>query len=112
MTPALFTMTSTRPYLSRAEATNCLTLASSVTSNSWWPASPPASWICLATRARRSVRRAPRKTRWPFAARRRAVASPMPLLAPVMSTTLDGVVDIESVIILSTLFYRRSICSV
>jgi len=36
----------------------------------------------------RSVRRAPRTSLWPFVARWRAVVSPIPLLAPVISTTL------------------------
>jgi hypothetical protein len=54
---------------------------------------PPAARISAAMAAIRSARRAPRNTRWPEAASRRAVASPIPLLAPVIRTTLpvDGV---------------------
>src|SRR5215813_106160 len=45
------------------------------------------------TACRRSVRRAPRKTFAPFEARWRAVASPIPLLAPVMTTTFPWMPD-------------------
>src|SRR6266850_1238252 len=44
----------------------------------------------------RSVRRAPRNTLAPLDARRRAVASPRPLLAPVMTTTFPSMLDMVS----------------
>jgi hypothetical protein len=51
-------------------------------------ASPPDAAIRFATASRRSVRRAPSTIFAPPSASRSAVASPMPLLAPVMATTL------------------------
>jgi hypothetical protein len=49
---------------------------------------PPAASISATSRSSRSVRRAPRTTVAPSEARWRAADSPIPLLAPVMATTL------------------------
>lgn len=54
-------------------------------------ASPPAAAIRSATAVRRSDRRAPSTTFAPRSASRSAVASPIPLLAPVIATTLPSV---------------------
>ena len=73
--PALLTSTcSTGPTRSASAATD----ARSVTSHA--VATPPISSASVSIR---SVRRAAQCTRKPSAARRRAVAAPMPLLAPV-----------------------------
>jgi len=58
-------------------------------------ASPPASAMRAARAARRSDPRAPRTTFAPRSASRSAVASPMPLLAPVITTTLPSVPDMK-----------------
>lgn len=58
-TPALSTITSTRPHLARAASTNATTSARSVTSS--FPVAPvhPAASISAAIAPSRSVRRAP-----------------------------------------------------
>jgi hypothetical protein len=48
-----------------------------------------------ASASRRSDRRAPRTTFAPRAASKSAVASPMPLLAPVITTTLSLIPDMK-----------------
>src|SRR3981189_3099816 len=50
--------------------------------------------MSVTTAFSRSVRRAPRNTLAPLNARRRAVDSPRPLLAPVMTTTFPSMLDI------------------
>ena len=54
-------------------------------------ASPPACSMRAASASRRSGRRAPSTTFAPRSASSSAVASPMPLLAPVMATTLPSI---------------------
>src|SRR5512132_290286 len=51
---------------------------------------PPLTVISSANARRRSTRRAPSTTLAPCVERRRAVASPRPLLAPVMTTTFPS----------------------
>src|ERR1700757_4309464 len=50
--------------------------------------------MSLTSESIRSLRLAPSATFAPFAARRRAVLAPSPLLAPVMTTTLPLILDI------------------
>ncbi len=83
--PALLTRTARV----RNAVANSSTAARSVTSSwyavAWWP----ASFSSAASASTRSLRRAVSTTRKPSAASVRAVAAPMPLLAPV--TTAMGV---------------------
>src|SRR6185312_14051337 len=88
---ALLTRTSTRPKASRAPRTSASTSARRTTSVTPTCALPPALRISPARRSRRSLRLAPRETEAPSAAKSFAVASPMPLLAPVMTTTLPAI---------------------
>jgi hypothetical protein len=97
ITPALLKMTSMRPNFSRANATNAFTSARLTTSRLLYSATPPRSRISAAIFCRRSVRRAPRTTLAPCSASSRAVASPMPLLAPVMRTTRPATEAVEGV---------------
>lgn len=60
---------------------------SELTLRSQYFAEPPSAQISDTSVSSRSVRRAPSTTYKPKRASRRAVASPMPLLAPVISTT-------------------------
>lgn len=53
----------------------------------------------------RSVRRAPSTTVAPAAARVRAVASPKPLLAPVMTTTFPLMFSISQLLTVQLAFY-------
>jgi hypothetical protein len=92
MMPALFTMTSTRPHSASAASTRARTSVRSVTSTRRLRAVPPAASIPAAMASSRSVRRAPSMTLAPWAARSRAIASPMPLDAPVTTTTLSIVI--------------------
>src|SRR6202035_661097 len=55
---------------------------------------PPVAEISLTTASIRFERRAPSTTLAPCCARSFAVLSPMPLLAPVISTTLSVIFDI------------------
>src|SRR3954451_17875344 len=87
--PALLRMTSTRPCFSTARSTSALTSSTFVTSVRRTASSPSESSVASAWR--RSTRRAPRTSLAPSRARRRAVASPSPLLAPVMTTILPSI---------------------
>src|SRR5205823_2720956 len=82
--PALFTHTSTEPKAASASSRKRFTSSRRVTSatTDWHP--PPAS---AATARRASARRAARTSRQRLRPSRRASAAPMPLLAPVMTTT-------------------------
>src|SRR4051794_1231614 len=86
-TPALLTSTSRRPKRSRVAATRSSRAPRSVTSVGTARAEPPSASICLAPVSRSSTERAARTTPKPSAARRAAVAAPMPRLAPVTTTT-------------------------
>jgi transcriptional regulator with XRE-family HTH domain len=93
MTPALPTYTSRRPCSATTASTTATKARWSVTSRVRASALWPSAAIDATTSARRSARRAVRTTWWPSAASRRAVAAPMPLLAPVTRATgrSDGV---------------------
>src|SRR5205823_9300565 len=88
--PALFTSRRTSGSL----ATNASTEAGSVTSRATARATPPSAPMAAATRSRRSIRRAPATTSNPCRARARAVASPMPLEAPVTTATFGGAISV------------------
>src|SRR6266478_59641 len=95
ITPALFTITSIRPQVSRPNLTNAWTSSRVVTSKARYSALPPSFRSASASVFNRPVRLAPRTTAAPFRLSTRAVASPMPLLAPVMRTTLSLMCDIS-----------------
>src|SRR5262245_6376204 len=86
-TPALLTRTSRRPQASTAPSIRARTEAASSTSAGMTRAAPPALVTSAATVASRSARRAPRTTRIPARPHATAVAAPIPLEAPVMTTT-------------------------
>src|SRR5689334_12956628 len=93
--PALLRSTSTRPKPSTARLISASTSARFVTSVANPMALPPAAEISFTTASILSERRAPRTTLAPCCARSFAVLSPMPLLAPVMTTTLSVIFDIS-----------------
>uniref|UniRef100_A0A8R7UD13 Uncharacterized protein n=1 Tax=Triticum urartu TaxID=4572 RepID=A0A8R7UD13_TRIUA len=96
-TPALLSMTSSRPCAATAAATVASTWASSVTSHRAYvqhapdsameaaTASPSASWMSAMT------------TVAPLAAKSRAAASPMPLAPPVTMATLPSNLGLDMV---------------
>src|SRR3954469_13017829 len=84
ITPALLMTVSSRPSSCAVRSTAAWACARSVTSASI--ASPP---ISPASASSRSLRRAATATVAPCAASARAVASPIPLLAPVTSATVS-----------------------
>src|SRR6266705_9157 len=90
MIPALFTITSIRPYLSIAPLTRASTSLRFVTSVLKPMALPPFAVMSLTRASIRSFLLAPSATFAPLAARRRAVLSPRPLLAPVITTTFPS----------------------
>ena len=79
--------TSTGPYLSSAAAINALMSSSCPTSQV--TARPSISPATFASRSREVLRSATTTPRAPAAAKARAVASPMPLAAPVTMQTLS-----------------------
>src|SRR5258708_5131716 len=87
LAPALFTSTSTRPNVPRVRSTSCTTCAGSVTSVGTAIAWPPASVIACTCASNSSARRAASATRAPRRASSRAVAAPIPELAPVIIAT-------------------------
>src|SRR6266849_1206960 len=96
--PALLTRTSSRPNRSCARLTNAATSSRLVTSSLSGSASPPAFSSSAASVFSLSSRLAPNTTLAPCAARCRAVASPIPLLAPVIATTLPFNSDMTSLL--------------
>jgi hypothetical protein len=82
-TPALFTITSSRPVAATAASTSAWTAAGSRTSATWYSAEPPAAAMrSAASFSAASVR--PDSTTWaPAPPSRSATARPMPLEAPV-----------------------------
>lgn len=88
--PALFTRTSILPYVAMAFCIRASTCVRTVTSTGTANAVPPSASIFFTIASRRSVRLAPRTTFAPNFARWRAVLSPRPLLAPVMTTTFPS----------------------
>src|SRR5258708_5569621 len=92
--PALLMSTSTRPKPSTALWMSASTSARFVTSVASPMALPPLAEISRTTASIRSERRAPSTTFAPCPARSFAVLSPMPLLAPVITTTLSVMFDV------------------
>jgi hypothetical protein len=88
--PALLTSVSSRPSSDVVRSTAAIACCWSVTSASITSAVPPSSRICLARPSSRSTRRAASATAAPSRARYRAVASPMPLDAPVTRATVPS----------------------
>src|SRR5437773_2086854 len=91
MIPALLIMTSIRPNSCTAVSTNFFTWLRWVTSVATATAFPPLRFNSSANDLRRSERRAPSTTLAPCAERRRAAASPSPLLAPVITTIFPSI---------------------
>ncbi len=91
-TPAAFTQTSIRPYRSSAARATRVVAAASVTSAGTATASARACAAVhsLATSARASALRAVTTRRAPHEANARATARPIPLDAPVTTTTSPG----------------------
>src|SRR6266478_42987 len=87
--PTLLIITPTRTEVVTAASTRALTCSRSVTSVVIAIALPPFPVSSPARASRCLVRRAPSTILAPAAERRRAVASPNPLLAPVMTTILS-----------------------
>src|SRR6266568_6837990 len=85
--PALLIITSIRPCACTAPSTSFFTCSLWMTSVGTASAFPPRRVSSSASDLMRSARRAPNTTVAPCADKSRAVASPRPLLAPVMTTT-------------------------
>src|SRR5215207_1968985 len=90
MTPALFTRMSTLPNASRALLIKPCAWLSSVTSQTAASTRPPSSCICSTSPASRSSLLAATTPAAPSLASASAVASPMPLEAPVTTATLPS----------------------
>src|SRR6266581_2941864 len=88
--PALLINTSMRPCACTALSTNFFTCSLWITSIGTASAFPPRRMSSSASDLMRSARRAPSTTLAPSAERNRAVASPSPLLAPVITTTFPS----------------------
>jgi hypothetical protein len=91
ITPALLMSTSSLPYRSRASATRAERSSRLRTSVGAWAASPPDSTMRSTSAASLCDARAPNTTFAPRSASTSAVASPIPLLAPVIATTLPSI---------------------
>src|SRR6266699_3497747 len=88
--PALLIITSIRPCACTAPSTSFFTCSLWMTSVGTASAFPPRRVSSSASDLMRSARRAPSTTVAPCADKSRAVASPRPLLAPVMTTTFPS----------------------
>src|SRR6266566_2681136 len=91
--PALLTRVSNRPNRPAACCTAASAWVRSVMSASTASAVPPALPISATRASRRSWRRATSATQAPCSASRRAVAAPMPLLAPVTRAAVPASFD-------------------
>src|SRR5258708_7105083 len=100
ISPALLRMTSMRPCICTVWSTKLVTCSYCVTSV--FTAAFSSSASSFASASRRSMRRAPSTSLAPPRPSARAVASPSPLLAPVMTTTLSLIL---SVIFVPSLFF-------
>src|SRR3712207_6448403 len=87
MTPAQFTQASIRPHRSTAARATFWTCSGTVTSHGTSRASPPRSSASRATASRSRARLAARTTRAPLLASASDMALPLPLVAPVTTTT-------------------------
>src|SRR5437867_9274113 len=93
MTPALLKNTSSLPYRSQASLTRSETSSRRFTSVGAYSTLPPAATMRSASDFRRPEPRAPSTSFAPRSASKSAVASPIPLLAPVIATTLSLILD-------------------
>ena len=91
MMPALFTSTSIRPNLLIAYSTSSATCFLSATSVTLYTAVPPFCSICFFNTSKRSLRLAASTIFAPKLPNFFAVASPMPLDAPVIITTFPSI---------------------
>ena len=89
-TPAMCTQVSSRPYLSTARSATASIWAGSVTSATTAVAVPPAASISATSDLSPGSPRAATTTFAPCSAKRRAVARPMPLEAPITTTTCSA----------------------
>ncbi len=96
--PALETRTSSRPNRSTAVSVSRWRSSRRVTSTMTPVAVPPLAVMPSTTAFSRSSLRAPSTSRAPLSARWTAVASPMPLLAPVIAMTLPRIPDMSSLL--------------
>ncbi len=87
MTPALLTQASIRPHRSSAARATPSTCSLTVTSQGTTSASAPRSSTSRAVASRSSTRRAASTRRAPLSASASAIAFPLPLEAPVTTTT-------------------------
>ncbi len=91
--PALLIKISTVPHFSITDFTKESQSDFLVTSSFWEKASPPFFVISFSSSVSLSVRRAPKASFAPAFERARAVAYPMPLLAPVTIATLSFIIS-------------------
>jgi hypothetical protein len=89
ITPALLTRVSSLPSPATAASTAAVAPSALVTSACSTRAWPESARMAAASSSSLSRRRATKATAAPSAASLRAVAAPMPLLAPVTSTTVS-----------------------
>src|SRR2546423_1467110 len=85
--PALFTQASIRPYVSTPARASASTCSRSETSHGKVRHSPPRDRQSTAVSSSSAARRAASTRRAPFPARASAVSRPIPLEAPVTTTT-------------------------
>src|SRR5262245_21127595 len=90
ITPALLTSVSSRPSSATVRSMVSAACCSPVTSASSTRAVPPSARMVAARESRRSLRRAATATAAPCPARASAVASPIPLDAPVTRATVPS----------------------
>ena len=88
--PALFTSTSSLPYLDTVAAMAPFQESSLVTSSLTNRTSPPAARILASAARPCSSRTSPRATLAPSAAKSSASQAPIPLAAPLMNATLPS----------------------
>jgi hypothetical protein len=92
--PALFTSTSMSPASTARRSISAGSLRSAAMNVAW----PPSVSICSTTAAPRAGSRPTTMIRKPSRARRRAIASPRPEVAPVTRAVSGGVVVVVVVI--------------
>ncbi len=108
ITPALLTSVSSRPSSATVRATASAARAWSVTSDSSTSAVPLSTRMLAARASRRSLRRAATATAAPWADSIAAVASPIPLEAPVTRATVPSSGRPEDVSIICLSLLSRS----
>src|SRR5215212_8282982 len=90
-TAARGTQVSSLPYSSTARSATAFTRSYSEVSAGTEIASPPSAWISLTRESSPSSPRAETTTLAPLRANRRAVSRPMPLEAPIRTTTCSSI---------------------